>query len=77
MEERTAEYQVVIIVDYDDGRMFPLTEEIPKCLLPVCNKPVLSFHLDTLEKSGAEGIREKTILLLFNMICRCFYCCAG
>ena len=47
---------MVIIIDYDDGRMFPLTEEIPKCLLPVANRPLLGFQLDMLAKSGAEEV---------------------
>jgi CTP:phosphocholine cytidylyltransferase-like protein len=51
------EFQVVLIVDYDDGRMFPLTEGCPKCLLPVANRRLLSFQLDMLHKSGAAGDR--------------------
>mmetsp|Transcript_27875 Transcript_27875/g.28142 ORF Transcript_27875/g.28142 Transcript_27875/m.28142 type:complete len:501 (+) Transcript_27875:156-1658(+) len=47
------EFQVIIIVEYDDGRMFPLTEDVPKCLLPVSNRPLLSYQLDILERSGA------------------------
>jgi len=54
-EARLSEFQVVIIADYDDGRMFPLTEDSPKCLLPLGNRPLLSYQLDMLEKSGAIG----------------------
>lgn len=53
---RSPEYQAVLIVDYDDGRMFPLTEDIPKCLLPVGNRKLLSYQLDMLAKSGVAGI---------------------
>jgi len=49
------EFQVVLVIDYDDGRMFPLTEDLPKCLLPVANRKLLSYQLDTLHKSGAAG----------------------
>lgn len=49
-------HQVVIIVDYDDGRLFPLTEEIPKCLLPVANRKILGYQLDMLQSCGATGI---------------------
>ena len=49
------EFQVVLVVDYDDGRMFPFTEDCPKCLLPVCNRKLISFQLDMISKSGAEG----------------------
>lgn len=50
---RSPEFQVIIIIEYDDGRMFPLTEEIPKSLLPIANRPLLAYQLDLLEKSGA------------------------
>ena len=52
---RGPEYQAVLIVEYDDGRMFPLTEDIPKCLLPVGNRKLLSYQLDMLAKSGVSG----------------------
>ena len=51
------EFQVVLTIDYDDGRMYPLTEDCPKCLLPVANRKLLSYQLDMLNKSGALGIR--------------------
>ena len=47
------EFQAVLIIDYDDGRLFPLTE--PKCLLPICNKRLLAYQLDTLIQSGVAG----------------------
>lgn len=53
---RGPEYQAVLIIDYDDGRMFPLTEDTPKCLLPVGNRRLLSYQLDMLAKSGVAGI---------------------
>jgi NDP-sugar pyrophosphorylase family protein len=54
-EVRGPDFQTVIIVDSDDGRMFPLTEEVPKCLLPIANRPLLSYKLDLLKKSRATG----------------------
>ncbi len=57
---RSPEYQAVIVVDYDDGRMFPLTESIPKCLLPIANRKLLAYQLDMLSKSNVIG---KIILL--------------
>jgi UTP-glucose-1-phosphate uridylyltransferase len=56
-EVRPPEYQAVLIVDHDDGRMFPLTEDCPKCLLPVSNRKLIAYQLDMLAKSGAEGRR--------------------
>ena len=35
--------------------MFPLTEDAPKCLLPIANRRLLGFQLDMLAKSGAAG----------------------
>jgi ADP-glucose pyrophosphorylase len=51
-EFRSPEYQAIIIVDYDDGRLFPLTEFTPKCLLPIANRKLLTYQLDMLSKSG-------------------------
>ena len=39
-------FQAVILIGKEDGRMFPLTEDAPKCLLPVANKPILGYQLD-------------------------------
>ena len=55
---RTPEYQAVVIVDYDDGRLFPLTEGFPKCLLPIANRSLLAYQLDILSKSGAQGMAD-------------------
>ena len=55
---RFPEYQAVIIVDNDDGRLFPLTEGCPKCLLPVANRRLLAYQLDLLSKSGALGTSQ-------------------
>mmetsp|Transcript_4173 Transcript_4173/g.6834 ORF Transcript_4173/g.6834 Transcript_4173/m.6834 type:complete len:550 (-) Transcript_4173:78-1727(-) len=53
---RGPEFQVVFIIDYDDGRMFPLTEDCPKCLLPVGNRKLLSYQLDMLAMSGIAEV---------------------
>lgn len=55
-ELRGPDYQVVLIVDNDDGRMFPLTEDVPKCLLPIANRTLLSYQLDLLRKYRAAGV---------------------
>lgn len=36
-------------------RLRPLTDEIPKCLLPICGKPLLEIWIDLL---GFHGIGE-------------------
>jgi hypothetical protein len=71
---RTTEYQVVIIIEYDDGRMFPLTEDRPKCLLPIANNSLLSYQLDMLERSGATGLLFLIqIYILLNLQFTYFY----
>ena len=52
---RQAEFQVVIIVNCEDNRLSPLTDNCPKCLLPIANRCLLSYQLEVLEKCGAQG----------------------
>ena len=35
--------------------MYPLTEECPKALLPVCNMPLIYYPIRLLEKNGFKG----------------------
>jgi translation initiation factor eIF-2B subunit epsilon len=55
-DTRSPEFQAVIIVDYDDGRLFPLTNNTPCCLLPIANRKLLAYQLDMLAKSGIVGM---------------------
>lgn len=41
-------------------RLRPLTEVIPKCLLPVCGTPLLDGHLARLLKSGSSSLVVNT-----------------
>jgi len=54
VEQRAVELQAIIIVEQDDGRMYPIvhSEAIPKCLLPIANRELLAYQLDVLAKSG-------------------------
>ncbi len=36
------------------SRLRPLTETTPKCLLPVCGKPILAWWLENLRRHGVE-----------------------
>lgn len=54
-QQLKCEFQVIVIVEDDDGRLFPLTQDIPKCLLPIANRPLLAYTLDTIRNSGALG----------------------
>ena len=53
-EQRAAELQAIIIVEHDDGRLYPIvhSEHLPKCLLRVANRELLAYQLDLLAKSG-------------------------
>ncbi len=49
------EFQAVIMAAGTGSRMFPLTERIPKALLPVGNLPVIWYPINLLDKAGFEG----------------------
>jgi mannose-1-phosphate guanylyltransferase len=42
------------------SRLRPLTEKTPKCLLPVCGRPILGWWLDRLERHGVEEVVVNT-----------------
>ena len=68
-QQMKCEFQVVVIVEDDDGRLFPLTQDIPKCLLPIANRPLLAYTLDTIRNSGASGKYSKILkIMLFKII---------
>jgi translation initiation factor eIF-2B subunit gamma len=49
------EFQPVIMAAGSGSRMFPLTESIPKALLPVGNLPMIYYPVNMLEKAGFTG----------------------
>ena len=50
----TVEFQAVLLASISDGDgLFPLTEQLPTALLPVANRPLLSFQLELLARSGS------------------------
>lgn len=49
-------FQAVIMAAGTGSRMTPLTERIPKALLPVGNLPVIWYPINFLEKAGFEEI---------------------
>lgn len=54
-----------IILSAGQGRrLLPLTENTPKCLLPVSGKPVIAWQIDTLL---ANGIQEIVIVAGFQI----------
>lgn len=46
------EFQVIIFAGGAGNRMYPLTEGIPKNMLPVANRPLISYQLELLERVG-------------------------
>ena len=60
-----AEFQAVIMAAGTGSRMFPLTEKIPKALLPVGNLPVIWYPINLLDKAGFEGKEHKFFVKAF------------
>ncbi|MEM7492916.1 MAG: phosphocholine cytidylyltransferase family protein [Pseudomonadota bacterium] len=46
--------RAIILAAGRGSRLLPLTENLPKCLLPVGDTTVLSLQLDTLEQAGID-----------------------
>mmetsp|Transcript_43745 Transcript_43745/g.50309 ORF Transcript_43745/g.50309 Transcript_43745/m.50309 type:complete len:452 (+) Transcript_43745:151-1506(+) len=50
------EFQVVLLAGGDGQRLYPLVDDIPKCLLPVGNKPLIAYQLEWLEKNHGTDV---------------------
>ena len=50
------ELQPVIFAGGRGSHMTEITNHLPKPLLPIGNKPLISFPLNMLEKAGFQGI---------------------
>lgn len=50
------EFQVVLLAGGPGSRMSPLSTEIPKPLLPIANRPMISYQLEFLERCGFSGL---------------------
>lgn len=48
--------QAVIISDSYNSRFKPLTENIPRCLLPLANTPLIEYTLEFLASSGVKQV---------------------
>jgi len=51
-----AELQAIILAGGEGSKMFPLTEGLPKCLLPIGNMPMIWYVVNYLEKSGFRNL---------------------
>ncbi|KAL3669111.1 hypothetical protein V7S43_005495 [Phytophthora oleae] len=56
-----AEFQAIILAGGRGIRLYPLTEETPKALLPANNKPLLWYQLHLLETSGFTEVLVLTV----------------
>lgn len=56
-----AEFQAIILAGGKGIRLYPLTEDTPKALLPVNNKPLLWYQLNLLEASGFAQVLVVTV----------------
>ncbi|KAJ1925397.1 translation initiation factor eIF-2B epsilon subunit, GEF [Tieghemiomyces parasiticus] len=46
----------VLIADSFDQQLMPLTESTPRCLLPLCNVPLIEYTFELLATAGVEEI---------------------
>jgi dTDP-glucose pyrophosphorylase len=46
----------VILAGGKGSRMYPFSEHHPKCILPICNKPLLEFQIEMMRDIGIEDI---------------------
>lgn len=49
------EYTVVVLAGGRGQKLTPLSESVPKCLLPIANRPLISYPIEFLEKSKFTG----------------------
>lgn len=70
------EFQAIIMAAGRGSRMYPLTENFPKSILPVGNLPLIWYPLNLLLSSGFEEVivvvLESEELLISNAINKCF-----
>ena len=52
--KKTEVLQAVVIADGFDGRFSPLTNSLPRCLIPLANVPMIEYTLEALSSSGVE-----------------------
>lgn len=50
-----SEFQAVILAGGKGTRISELTQNTPKCLLPIGNKPMIWYPVRMLEKAGFNG----------------------
>ncbi|EIM90142.1 nucleotide-diphospho-sugar transferase [Stereum hirsutum FP-91666 SS1] len=56
VEDEDEVLQAVILADSFDKRFKPLTASRPRCLLPICNAPLLDWTLESLALAGVQEV---------------------
>jgi len=52
----TGKYQGVILAAGQGSRMGPFGDYLPKPIVPICNKPLLEYHLDHMRRIGIQEV---------------------
>eukprot|EP01103_Thecamoeba_quadrilineata_P017632 TRINITY_DN6339_c0_g1_i1.p1 TRINITY_DN6339_c0_g1~~TRINITY_DN6339_c0_g1_i1.p1 ORF type:complete len:426 (+),score=80.29 TRINITY_DN6339_c0_g1_i1:44-1321(+) len=50
------DFQVILLSSGFSPQLYPIAEESPKCLLPIANRPLISYQLELLERAGLTDI---------------------
>ncbi|KAJ7219182.1 nucleotide-diphospho-sugar transferase, partial [Mycena pura] len=56
IDEEDEVLQAIILADSFDKRFRPLTTHTPRCLLPICNAPLLDWTFESLALAGVQEI---------------------
>ena len=48
--------QAVVLCDVFTQRFAPLTLDMPRCLMPVCNVPLIEWTIETLARAGVHEV---------------------
>lgn len=72
--QKRMEFQAVILAGGRGSRMYPLTEDCPKALLPVGNRPLIWYPIQLLENNQFQGMLQLEFQLsLLLYACPCHY----
>lgn len=56
VEQEEEPLQAVVLADSFDSRFTPLTLHTPRCLLPMCNVPLLEWTFEALALAGVSEV---------------------
>ncbi|KAI7864603.1 nucleotide-diphospho-sugar transferase [Spinellus fusiger] len=55
-EEADQPFQAVILTDSFDERFLPISHDVPRCLMPLCNIPLIEYTLEVLATAVVEEV---------------------